>query len=337
MPILYLVIMLLASSVFAERPIRVLSLDGGGIKGLTQAVILAKMEEELDKPISEIFDLIAGTSIGGVMALGLSVPDENNQPKFKASDFVRLFTQQSSEVFSASMYHKISTAFGLLGPKYETIGFENLLEEYLGDTRLSQALVPVLITGYHVEGSTGIEFSSKEAHDFPTEKDCLMREVGLATAAAPVFFDLADVNYSWGTIKSVADGALYSSNPALLAYVNAKRLYPNRQIEVVSLGTGNFSAEDLGAQLKGRGALHWLSPMFRHVIIGDMEANDTILHKLLNEDGHQDFYRLNISVSREHRSIDDSSEYNLNYLVERGEAATNTTIFKEIIKALQAI
>lgn len=325
----------IGQSSWAERPIRVLSLDGGGVRGVIEAIVLAEIERELDAPASQIFDLIAGSSTGALIALALSVGDQDHHPRFRARDLLPLYLERGKEIFHASLRHKISTAFGLWGPKYETDGIMKNVYQIFGDTRMSEAILPIMITGYHVDGETGIQFSSVDAREFPEDKDCFMRDVALATTAAPVYFDLADIEFPWGTLRAVADGGLYRNNPALLAYIDTKRMYPDRDIEVYSLGAGKISAEEIGIQLKGRGLLHWISPIISHIQIGDMEGDNDMLHKLLNNSGEQRYFRLNIDISRHFRRMDDVSAKNFAYLIKRGNDAIHTPIFLSMIKQLK--
>lgn len=319
----------------ALEPIRVLSIDGGGVRGIIPAVILENIENELQKPASEIFDLVAGTSTGGLIALALAAPNHLGKPSMTAHDLVSFYIEQSPRIFYASLSHTIRTLGGLLGPKYESTGLQEVLYEHLGDTKLSEALVPTLITGYHTKGQTGIEFFSPDAKIYSLDRDCLMREVGLATAAAPIFFDSVNVQFAWGTLDFVVDGALYKHNPAILAYLNAKELYPDRKIEVYSLGTGLISAEALNIELKGRGLLQWLMPIISHIQVSSSEADSASLHRMLNHNGEENYFRLNIRLDEDHKKMDDTSTENLEYLWQQGRMATKTPIFRRMLAKLK--
>lgn len=327
--------LLLSLSGQAEKPVRILSLDGGGMRGIIEIVVLSEMERELEAPISEIFDMVVGSSTGGLVALILSLNDEKKQPRFEARDLLPIYQKHGKEIFHASLKHKIATGFGLWGPKYEADGLMKNTNFFLGTTKMSEARLPVVLTGYHVAGENGVEFSSLDAQAFPEDKDCLMKEAALATTAAPLFFDLADVHYSWGVLDDVADGGLYRNNPVLVAYTNARRHFPGREIEIYSVGAGKIPAEELTKEFKGRGIIQWLSPIIRHVRVADSETDNDILHKLLNHDGKEAFFRLNIPLDSKHRSMDNTSKENISYLMERGIAATNLPTFKRMIDQLK--
>ena len=94
---------------------RILSIDGGGIRGVIPAVLLAEMEKRTERPVSELFDLIAGTSTGGILAAGLSVPDLANPavPKFTAGRLLALYEKRGEEIFSRSFWDGVSSVGGL--------------------------------------------------------------------------------------------------------------------------------------------------------------------------------------------------------------------------------
>jgi len=326
----------LAVNANTDDCVRVLSIDGGGVRGVIPAVILEKIEEEVGKPAVEIFDMVVGSSTGGILALGLAAPNQQGRPVVSAKGAVNQYINQCHNIFCSSLLHWVKNIGGLIGPRYDSSGIERMLREQLGDTKLSEALIPTIITGYHIAGHSGIEFSSVEAKTYPADKDCLMRQIGMATAAAPVYFDAVDIDFNWGTMRAVTDGSLYAHNPSLIAYVNAKRLFPNKRIEIYSLGTGVITPEDLSSQLKGRGLVHWLAPIIDHIQIGGTDADNAILHRLLNEDGEENFFRLNVQVDKAHNSIDGTTPENLLYLYQQGLKVTKSSAFSEVVKRLKS-
>lgn len=181
----------------------------------------------------------------------------------------------------------------------------------------------------------GWNFFSEDAKKFPLEKDCLIREAAMATAAAPVYFDAVDVKFAWGTLESVADGCIYKLNPAMLIYAQAKKLYPHRKLEVYSIGTGHSSAEDLTLASKGRGFWHWMTPALRHIYIGSNEADDSILNKLLNNEKEQNYFRVNVRIDRQHSGLDDVSRENMHYLYHKSLDILKSGMFKDMLERLK--
>ncbi len=127
--------------------IKILSLDGGGIRGIITATILAEIEDRTKRPISSLFDLIAGTSTGGILALGLAMPN-NGKPRYSARDLVQLYEDKGGRIFSHSLCHEIRSLWGLREERYPSNGIEAVLDEYFGTARLSESLTNLIITSY---------------------------------------------------------------------------------------------------------------------------------------------------------------------------------------------
>ena len=95
------------------RTIRVLSIDGGGIRGIIPALMLGEIERRTNKPIAELFDLIAGTSTGGILALGLTVPGPDGKPKYCADELVQLYKEEGPRIFHRPTWHRIRSVGGV--------------------------------------------------------------------------------------------------------------------------------------------------------------------------------------------------------------------------------
>jgi uncharacterized protein len=106
--------------------IRVLSIDGGGIRGIIPAMVLAEIEKRTKKPISELFGLIAGTSTGGILALGLTKPDDRGRPQYTAEELISLYEKEGATIFSRSPWHQLYSLWNLAEEKYSSDGIEGL-------------------------------------------------------------------------------------------------------------------------------------------------------------------------------------------------------------------
>ena len=215
--------------------ITILSIDGGGIRGIIPATFLAEFEQRTGQPICKLFDLIAGTSTGGILAASLTVPDQQGQPKYTA-EFVRsAYFTDGKIIFHRNPLRSIATLGGLTGPIYSPRPLEGLLNQYLGDARLHSTLSEILVTAYDMTGGAPRFFKTSFAkqHRAPLE-DPLLTQVVRATAAAPTFFPPLAMEE-----LCLVDGGVFAANPALCAYAQARKMYPaEEQFLVVSLGTG---------------------------------------------------------------------------------------------------
>src|SRR6478609_10263419 len=153
----------------------VLSVDGGGIRGLIPAMVLADLEERTGKQTADLFDLIAGTSTGGIIALALTVPGEGGKPRWTANDLVGLYLTEGPRIFHHSIGKQIESGLGLLDEKYGSKPVEQTLQTYLGDAMISSALTDVLVTSYDLEHRKPFFFKTDRAKEKP-EHDWAMHE-----------------------------------------------------------------------------------------------------------------------------------------------------------------
>ncbi|HZZ80802.1 MAG TPA: patatin-like phospholipase family protein, partial [Gemmataceae bacterium] len=205
---------------------RILSIDGGGIRGLIPAVVCQKMEEWSKMPLHKLFDLIAGTSTGGILGMGLTVPP-NGKP---ASDLVAFYKSEGAGIFGKPRSTLRQLLCGV--PRYGEERLTEVLARYFGDTKISDAIVDVLVTTYDLRQRTPYYISRRRAkennvHDMP------MRVAGRATSAAPTYFTPCQVGE-----RALVDGGIVANNPACLALAEAAQLWPGEEYLVVSLGTG---------------------------------------------------------------------------------------------------
>jgi patatin-like phospholipase/acyl hydrolase len=296
----------------------VLSVDGGGIRGVIPAVVLAELERLTGRPLSSLFHLMAGTSTGGLLVLGLAKPGPGGGPEFGASDLVSLYETEGRRIFSRSLWHRITALDNLIEEKYPSRGLEDVLRRHLGDTRLSEALTDVLVPAYELERRLPFFFRSSRArtrpdHDFP------MRVAAQATAAAPAYFEPVKVPAA-GTADgyfALIDGGVYASNPAMCAYVEALTSWPAAQeILVVSLGTGNSTRPIRYDEARGWGLAEWTRPLLGVVFDGVSDTVDYQLVQLSNrsEDGVRRYWRFQSVLPGDHAAIDDASPENVRAL-----------------------
>ena len=205
----------------------ILSIDGGGIRGIIPAMILAEIERRTGRRIAELFDLIAGTSTGGIIALGLTVPHRRQRltPLYEASQLVSFYEEEGKEIFH-SFWQDVVSLHGLMEERYSSEPIERVLRKYLGEhTRLSQALTDVLITSYEIETCRPFFFTRRTARS-KSEKhfDPRMWEVARATTAAPAYFAPFQIKRSSRSHLApltFVDAGIFLNNPTLCAYTEA--------------------------------------------------------------------------------------------------------------------
>jgi predicted acylesterase/phospholipase RssA len=219
---------------------KVLALDGGGIRGLIPSLVLEEVETAMGRPVAELFDLVAGTSTGGILALGLTKPGADGRPQFSAKDMSGLYVDEGAAIFPRSFLREVRTVHGIADAHYPAAPIERILAERFGETMLSQALTEVVIPSYDLSAPGPFFFKREYALSETEDWDVRMALVARATSAAPTYFDPAVLPAAAsGTDHALVDGGTFANDPTLAAYVDALRLGSGRpRVVVVSIGTG---------------------------------------------------------------------------------------------------
>ncbi|KAI3898006.1 hypothetical protein MKX03_027541 [Papaver bracteatum] len=268
--------------------VTVLSIDGGGVKGIIPGVILAFIEAELQKldgedvRLADYFDVIAGTSTGGLITAMITAPNSNNRPLYAAKDIVPFYLQHSPNVFpnknSGRMLGSAVNLFSTVtGPKYNGHYFRSLVKKILGDTKISQTLSSIVIPTFDMRLLQPIIFTTSEAKR-DVSKDALLSDVCISTCAAPTYFPshYFKTKDSEGKVLkrfNLVDGGVAANNPTLLAMTsiandvldNNEDLAPIRATDyrkymIISIGTGNAKNEEKykSSVVSKWGVLGWL-------------------------------------------------------------------------------
>jgi predicted acylesterase/phospholipase RssA len=283
-------------------------------RGIIPALVLDRIEKTTGKPVASLFDLIAGTSTGGILALGLTVPDAQGKPRYTAADLVKLYEEEGAKIFSRSIWHRLHSGRGLTDEKYPAAPIEEVLQQYFGDTLLSQALTQVIIASYEIESRTPFFFKSRRAK---TEQgyDFLMRLVARATSAAPTYFPPCRI-YTGGAppYYALVDGGVFANNPAMCALAEAKAAFPpDSRFLVVSLGTGQLTRPIPYAEAQDWGLLGWAPQILNVVFDGVLDTVDYQVRQFLPDPAHgpKSYYRFQTELNMGSDDMDDASATNL--------------------------
>jgi uncharacterized protein len=301
--------------------VKVLSIDGGGIRGIIPALVLAEIEYRTKRPACELFDLIAGTSAGGIIALGVTAPGVGGKPLHSAAELADFFVTDGPKIFSRSLLRTIETVDGLLEEKYSASALEAALQRNLGEALLSGALGDVLITSYDIQSHEPFFFKSRQARE-DHDRDYPMRVVARATSAAPTYFEPEHVIPSAvapgdPSDYALVDGGTFANNPALCAYAEAMRDHPGADVLVVSLGTGRLTASVPFSKAKHWGLVEWARPLLGVVMDGSSAAIDYQLDQLLGHDVRH--FRFQTELKGVSDSLDDADAANIEGLGRLGK------------------
>jgi uncharacterized protein len=285
--------------------VRVLAIDGGGIRGLIPALLLAELEERAGRSVFRLFDLMAGTSTGGILVCALSGPDP-----LPAAEVAAIYEEEGPRIFDRSVWQRIQSADGLLDEKYDAAALDRALERFLADKRLSAAQPELLVPAYDTAGPGPYFYKTSNARADAAE-DAPLSEVARATSSAPTYFEPLEAG-----ARALIDGGVFAVNPAMSAYVEALRMQPGAEVTVVSLGTGERTRKRSFDEIKDWGLVEWARPILDVVFDGISDAVDYQLRHGL-EEGR--YWRFQTELTRASDDLDDASEENLRLLREQAE------------------
>lgn len=286
---------------------RVLAIDGGGIRGLLPAVLLAELERLSGHPIHTMFDLIAGSSAGGLVACALTVPGEQGGARWTAAEVTSLFEREGGQIFRRTLGRSLRTRFGTAGPRYPDHVLNSVLHEYCGQTRLRETTTGLMICSYDVERRIPVRFTSWQAQEDPGF-DRALWQVARATIAAPTYFAPVRLTPP-GRHRpgSLIDGGIVAHNPALLATIEGATLRPQEEITVVSLGTGELSKRVRWEDAASWGQIDWARPLIDMFFDASSSIVQEQLHRMLGPRNH----RFQIPLTGCTEMMDDASPRNL--------------------------
>jgi len=288
--------------------VKVLTIDGGGIRGLIPALVLAEVEQRTGRRIADMVDLIAGTSTGGILACALARPDADGRPRFSAEELADLYVAEGPRIFHRGLLKRVFSVGGWVDERYEDDGLNGTLEHYLGDAWLSDALVDVMVTAYDIHDRFAFFFRSARARTDP-EYDFTLVDAARATSAAPTYFEPAQSTDRAGArTYPLIDGGVYAVNPAMCAYADVVRAGRAGDLAVMlSLGTGAHTRAYTFEQTRWWGQLGWARPVIDMVFDG---VADTIEFEAGTLMGDR-YVRLQLELELASDDLDDASDANL--------------------------
>ncbi len=302
---------------------RVLSIDGGGIRGLIPALVLTELERRSGRRVFELFDLIAGTSTGGILACALCAP----QP-LPAAELVALYEDEGPRIFDRDVFQRIRSGEGVIDERYDADALDRALERFLADKRLAEARPDLLVPAYNMTEPGPYFFKTRKARENPGREDFPLSVVARATAAAPTYFEPLEVNE-----VALVDGGVFAGNPAMSAFAEVLRFQPTAEVLLLSLGTGQRTRKRTFDQIKDWGLVEWAKPILDAVFDGMSDVVDYQLEHAL-ADGR--YWRLQTELDLASDDLDDASEGNLRLLRRHGEDLIDrqSEVLDEIVTAL---
>jgi predicted acylesterase/phospholipase RssA len=336
------------------QPIRVLSIDGGGVRGYLPALVLAEIERRAGAPVADQFDLVVGTSTGGIIGIGLAAGLSARQlAEFYPTYGRRIFGGADEPRWKTRLLGTGSTLAERMGnaarqigapsgghpayggnARHRPEGLEGVLREVLGDTRLSQARMNLAITSFDGLAAVPVVFSRRDARADPAW-DMLLRDVARATSAAPTYFPPHEIDWAGRRCRFV-DGGVWANNPAAVAITESLELtsqagLTGRSVFLVSLGTGMAAAGGaFGGLDSWIGSGRDLVKSATSVTVGEVLAGRSL--------PSQSYHRLQVVDERIAGAMDDPSPQRLTALKGAADALIHTrgAELDDIVRAIGA-
>ena len=284
---------------------KILSIDGGGIRGIIPSLVLDYLEVQAGKPVADLFDLCVGTSSGGITTLGLAQQDETGRPKYPAHDLAAFFENSGAKIFEKTVWRNIRSAGGVIDELYSAKPLEGALRKYYGRTRLGDTLGSTMVTTYDIEARRTLFLKSWH----PDHEAVLCRDAARATSAAPTYFEPALIRVQ-GQARALVDGGVFVNSPVVSAYAEALKLYPGEPLLVVSLGTGELVRPIPYESAKDWGQAGWVMPLLDCMFDGATKAANHQMRMFLGDM----YFRLQVSLDEANDDMDDASSTNIDNL-----------------------
>lgn len=307
----------------SNKKVRILCLDGGGIRGIVPATVMQYVEEKLIKlsnnpnaRISDYFDMIVGTSTGAILGCFYLLPHPNNgnpntpSSKFKASEAMRFYTEKGGMIFNESKRKSWGGIRQLLNAtRFSPENIEKIFKENFGDAYFNELLKACIVTTYDLETQKSFFFNSRELKVKKEERKFLVRDVVRSTSAAPTYFPPAIIkNYGTQNNKMVnIDGGVFANNPTLCAYAEARTtnfesLKINRptaeDMLILSIGTGSQKLDLKNYRKSGNwGVISWAKTIPDIMMDGGLDTVDyqvNLIFDTLKPEHKTNYKRVNV-------------------------------------------
>ena len=320
-----------------DKIVKILSIDGGGIRGVLPATFLSVLEEKLqetsgnkDLRLADCFDLIAGTSTGGLLTCMYLTPDDNNAlvAKYSARQALEFYFGYGNSAFTPNVqggFHKYSPA-----------GLEAGLNKFFGNLKLSQLIKPCCITAYDMIHCEPFLFYSHRAISDP-RANYYVKDVARATSALPGIFPPATISSLSDRKRTFIDGSIFAYNPALQAYIRAKSIFPNGEnFLLFSLGTGLPATAYTPEQLEDTSEKNWARLLADVAFSAHSDMVHYQLHEIFRNKPGSTYIRLQPSLRGLNREMDNVLSENVHALYKAGLefAISNEKAISELLNIM---
>jgi len=323
---------------------KILSIDGGGLRGVVPLTILKKVEELTGKPIWQSFDLIAGTSTGGLIAGALTIPKAGtNEAKYSLNDILNIYLQRGQEIFpprKTELGEWIEKVDDTLHPKFGDEGIAKVFNDVCGNSRLNDSLTHIMICTYDLTNNIPLFFKTRSSRLNP-EQNILLYDAARATSAGPTYlpaWELIYPNDGENPNRLCIDGGVYVNNPSMAAlaefstnhaeygYGTVHKDIAYEDVFVLSIGTGTYSGQITAQQAKDKGEIFWATHISDLMMRGVNKSTDYEMTEMMIPGN---YLRLTINIEDEDfAEMSRADKAAADYLI----GQTQTQILNDVVK-----
>lgn len=328
---------------------KILSIDGGGIRGIIPAAVLAHLEARLQTiksdnnlRLAECFDLLAGTSAGGILTCLYLTPDEAepSKPKYSAAQILSFYMELGPVLFHRSFSQLLFSGLGLFRSRYSEDALYAFSKKLMGDNYISGVFKDCLITSYEMSTRKALLFSKHNVKKYGAMADYKLHDIARATSAAPTYFSPAKIFARDNSSRHLVDGGVYANNPAMCALVEAVKLWPDmaiRDYSMLSVGTGMAVKPYFWEKTHKFGYINWLEPIIDVLTSSVAETVDFQMQQLFSASGVPDSYiRIEPPLLSSDSRMDNASPKNIRALQNAAQSYIdhNAPTFDRILSVL---
>lgn len=328
----------------------ILSIDGGGIRGVLPAAVIAHLEKRMQAEcknsqlrIADFFDLLSGTSAGGILTCLYLTPVDgrlNNRPKYSAQEILDFYTELGPLLFRRSPAYLLKSGFGLFRSRYNEQALYDFSKKIVGDSYISGVLKECLVTAYDLSSRKALLFSRHATTKYGDMADYKLCDIVCSTSAAPSYFIPTQIFAKDSSPRHLVDGGVYANNPAMCTLVEAKKLWPNSpgsEYFMISAGTGKVIKPYHYRHTRHFGYIHWLNPILDILMSSVAETVDYQARQIFDINGiPQNYIRIEPPLLTADIRIDKASRSNILKLQSAAQHYIdhNTSLFDSICKTL---
>ncbi len=304
-----------------NKPIKILSLDSGGIHGIISAHSLYYLEKKSGKSIHELFDLIVCTSTGAIEAAILTLPNPQGNPNYSSQQLLYFYNHEIATLLRTPLWWRIVSLKGLIRPELNSDAVYALLNQWCKNYKLSDLLNHVVIVTYNLDTNWIIQFDNQAAKGDPS-KDFKLVDVLYGAISAPTKIGPRAMNNLTKTKSyTLVDGAVMSTDPAEVGLIVATKLYPNNPKYILSLGNGMQPPIIDSKQVKNWGLLSWAEPLISTLMTARTNLSQKLMYLMYHENALNLKYYARINVELPHNAAGSfgSSPQQINLLNQIGQ------------------